>query len=298
MEEESDAPMGTSLDEAVETFELDELESPEADEESETLEDETPDAEDEAAEEVDEEEADGEVQMVALDSGEEVPLDELKKGYFREADYTKKTTEHAERVRSFEQEQAGHQERVKFVDQTLSKLTEFLQGVIPPEPDANLAYTNPGAYTQAKALREQALAELGQLTAVQDEYAQGQQAHSQQDMDRYLSAQSDKLNGYFSFLKEPGRREAFDKANEATAAAFEFGPEEFAQTKDARILRMLHYAGLGLKAEKNRKAAKSRVEAPKKARTTKRKAQPQQDRTALERLKETGSLEDAMRIDV
>ena len=122
--------------------------------------------------------------LVKLDSGDEVPLSELKSGYLKDKDYRHKTTELAEERKQLAATQQTFAQRSQFVETTLSNLTTYLENLVPPEPPISLAQSDPGAYQYQKALRDNAIAELGQLVQMKDGLGQAQQGFSQEDVTR------------------------------------------------------------------------------------------------------------------
>lgn len=237
--------------------------------------------------------------LVKLDSGDEVPLSELKSGYLKDKDYRHKTTELAEERKQLAETQQSFAQRSNFVETTLTNLTTYLENLVPPEPPISLAQSDPGAYQYQKALRENAISELAQLVQMQDGLGQAHQGFSQEDVVRLKGEEDAKLLKAMPHLSDPAKRAVFDTAIKETAIEFGFTEDEVAGAVDHRILQLVHYARLGKRAVTNRNNAKRRVETPKKgkARPAKVTAKSSGNRKAKERLSKSGSLEDAMGID-
>jgi hypothetical protein len=136
--------------------ESEETESPEVEEEDfedEEPEDEEP--EDDAEDDEESEEDDGEGLIeVTLPGGEkaQVPLDELKAGYSRTADYTRKRQRDAAEHASAMESLRGVREQY---DAKLEKLNEVLESTGPQKPDADLRRKNPGEYAAQRAEYEE-----------------------------------------------------------------------------------------------------------------------------------------------
>ncbi|WP_420013328.1 hypothetical protein [Tateyamaria sp.] len=237
--------------------------------------------------------------LVKLDSGDEVPLSELKSGYLKDKDYRHKTTELADERKQLVEVQQSFTERSKFVETTLTNLTTYLENLVPPEPPISLAQSDPGSYQYQKALRENAISELAQLVQMQDGLGQAQQGFSQEDITRLKGDEDAKLLKAMPHLSDPTKRAAFDTAIKETAIEFGFTEDEVAGAADHRILQLVHYARLGKRAVTNRNNAKRRVEAPKKgrARPAQVSSKSSGNRKAKERLSKSGSIDDAMGID-
>jgi len=242
---------------------------------------------------------DGDDVVVRLGDGEEVALGELKNGYFRQKDYTHKTEEVAEERKALAATREDYAKNAQSLQTAYSNLSQFLEGLIPPEPDIALAQSDPATYQYQTALRNNAIAELQKVSAAGQEVNNGVQNTYQQDLDRYKADEETKLVKAMPILKQPGRRAAFDAANEKTGLEFGFSKEEIEKTSDHRILRLVHYARMGMTAEQNRKNAGRRVAGKPNAgnRPNTAAAKPSGNGSAMKRLAKSGSLEDAMAVD-
>ena len=248
------------------------------------------------------EEEDPDADFVVTIDGEDIPLSEIKewqKGALRQDDYTRKAQAVAADRQALEQERETTRARTAELEQSVQAFAQFVQGLIPPEPPMSLAQQNPGAYTQAKALREQAIAEMGQLFDVKESVEQRQNEWSAADLQRYRDNENAELAKAMPALKDPARLAAFDQRIKSAAQEFGFSEAEIEQTADHRIRQLVHYAALGKKAEANRKNAARRVETPKqgKGRPAQMTASSIDNRKAMQRLSKTGSLADALKID-
>ena len=251
---------------------------------------------DQAEEEGNEPESDAEV-MVRLSDGTEVKLSELEGGLYRQADYTKKTTELARQREEVEQTRVQYTERSQSLESTFQKLTGFIEGLIPPEPPLHLAQQNPNAFIQQQAMRQQAIAEFQNLLSVQSEAAGQMQAFSAEDVERARQAEDQQLVKAMPELKDPARRAKFDADNRAFALKFGFSEDQIANTADHRLLRVMHLASIGEKALTNRANAARRVEQPRKGAPAMAAAPVNNSQKAMKRLSQTGSLADALKID-
>ena len=262
---------------------------------------------DEAEDAKEEAEADAQADdktVVRLSDGEEIPLGELEKGYFRGLDYEQKSEALAHERKAVETAREDYRKGADHLQGVWQALSGVLAGLIPPEPDFNQAGSDPAAYNYQLALRNNAIAELKRLSTMRDEVGEVSSGLSENDIARHKAQEDAKLNTAMPGLAEPARRAAFDAANAKTGREFGFSEDEIGSTFDHRILRLVHYAGLGLQAEANRKrAGKPRPEKPGSGAsltpatgraTTARAAKNVQ---AMKRLAQTGSFEAAMAVD-
>ncbi len=242
---------------------------------------------------------DGDDVVVTLGDGEQVHLGELKKGYFRNKDYTHKTEALAQERKAADATREKYGQNAQSLQTAYQNLTHFLEGLIPPEPDLGVAQSDPATYQYQVALRNNAIAEL------QEVYAAGEQANatiqgaSEEEIAHFRSAEYAKLFEAMPMLKDPGRKAAFDAANKKTALEFGFSETEIGSTADHRILKLVHYARIGKIAEQNRKNASRRIaEKPRKGtRSNPVAGKPAKNREAMKRLAKTGSFEDALAVD-
>lgn len=277
-------------------------EEPETEDEApEDDQDDDPDEEPEA--EAEDEESDEGDAFVELPDGDTLTLSEiadLRANGLRSADYTHKTEALAREREEVEEIKSQYTERTQFAETVLQNIAGFVEGLIPAEPDIRLAQTDPGAYTQQKAIREAAIQELNKLTTIGNGIKDHKSKASEADMQAYREREQKALAKAMPHLADPVKKAAFDKAVTETAAEFGFSPDEIESTADHRVLQLVHYARLGKRSEQNRNNAKKRVmQTPQKgkAKPAQQTARQSQNRDAMRRLSKSGSYEDALRID-
>lgn len=260
--------------------------------------DDDPDTEEQpVTDEVDEDSEGDDGVEVTLDSGDKVTLKELKESYFRTKDYTHKTMEVANERKALESTKTELVERTKVIDTVAQNLQDYLQSLIPPPPALDLARTNPGEYQYQLALRQNAINELQQLGQMKGAVDDSQRAMSEAELRDYQARESAALVKAMPALADPAKRASFDSLIKATAKDFGFSDEEVSQTHDNRILRLVHFARLGMKAEENRKNASRRIETPKVGKAKLAAPVNVENRKAMHALAKTGSLKDALRVD-
>jgi pyruvate/2-oxoglutarate dehydrogenase complex dihydrolipoamide acyltransferase (E2) component len=242
---------------------------------------------------------DGDGVLVMLGDGEQVPLGELKKGYFRNKDYTHKTESLAQERKAVEAMRDDYGQNAQSLQIAYQNLTHFLEGLIPSEPDLGLAQSDPATYQYQMALRNNAIAELRRVHAAGEQANATIQGASDDEIARFRSSEAAKLLEALPMLKDPGRKAAFEASVKKTALEFGFSEQEISSTADHRILQLVHYARIGKIAEQNRKNARRRItEKPRKGgRSTPVSDKPTKNREAMRRLAKTGSFEAAMAVD-
>lgn len=283
-------PEGTA--EAQTDSETDDAPDPELEAEAEPADDDDPqDQEDEAAEAAKPEPPDD---VTVTVNGEKVALSDLKAGYMRQADYSRKTQDVANNRRRLE-EMTGR------VTQTVTAVADFLASQIPDAPDAILAMTEPARFVQMKAMHEAAvsqvnafLAHAGEAKAVSDGLTQAQRAE-------IINSENAKLAESFPQTATPEGRKAFFEKAAVAARDLGYSTEEISAATDHRLFKLAHYAAIGFAAEKAKTKAVAKVEGKPPVAPTKRLRtagdQMAKNREAMKRLTRSGSIEDAMQID-
>lgn len=189
---------------------------------------------------------------LTLPDGSKIPAEEAVKGYLRQADYSRKTSELAQK----RQETEAYTQRIA---SAADAFVDYLAKMVPDAPDPALAHQNPAAYVQAKAMHEAAMAKVqelmqgaGQVKAVQQQMtAEQRQAQIAQGEARLVEMFPD------AATKEGAAK---FKANVAKAASeLGFTERELAGVTDHRLFAVLHLAGIGLQAKQARAKATEKV---------------------------------------
>ena len=265
-------------------------------------EDQGDDSDEDPEAEAEDEESDEADAIVELPDGETLTLSEiadLQANGLRGIDYTHKTEALAREREAVEETKTQYTERLQYAETALQNIAGFVQGLIPAEPDIQLAQTNPAAYTQQKAVREAAILELNKLTTIGRDVAGHKSEASDADTQAYRNGESAALAKAMPHLADPVKKAAFDKAVAETAQEFGFSAEEIAETADHRGLQLVHYARMGKRSEQNRNNAKRRVQTPSKgkAKPAQQSAKQTRNRQAMQRLSKSGDYDDALQVD-
>ena len=174
-------------------------------------------------------------------SKERVTLGELRKGYSRQRDYTRKTAALAEQRRGLEAERAY--------------LKDFLESAIRDNEAgdpvlaegratdwAKLAAEQPTVYAQRRAAFEQSLARLDRVREARRRVDAEDQAVKSQALGAYASQQRAALLREIPELADPARRKAIDDELTAYASSQGFAPGEQRQILDHRLLKVFRDA--------------------------------------------------------
>jgi len=240
------------------TVDPDEQPTEEAESEDETKEDE-PDGDESDEEESEEEDTDEDSEgsdedtdddadqdpVFALEDGTEVNLDELKRGYLRQSDYTKKTQELAEgRKQLVQMMESRQQER-----QTLAENLNLAMSVVEPQLAElakvdwdQLAQTDAYEYAEKRALWDQASARYNNLHQQAQALVQKQQQEAQAARQQKLKAERQKLNMAIPDMADPQKAKQLNASLKQYAMASGLSEQEAAGISDHRMVVMMHKA--------------------------------------------------------
>lgn len=227
---------------------------------------------------------------------QELPEDEVVKGYSRTADYTRKTQELAKERDAFKSEaDAVRAERQQYTTQ-LKQLEELLTDAVPAEPDWDtLRNEDPTTFAATHAAWELHQKRLNAVKAERTRVEQKAQADRTVQFQEHLKQEAAKLAEAVPAWKDAEVAKA-EKAEIADyARSLGFTDEDLGQVADHRLMLLLRDAMSFRKAEKNKPAIKDKIE---KARVlTPDNAPPKRTVSELTRKKEalakTHSLRDA-----
>lgn len=228
-------------------------------------------------------------------NGQKVPLSDLKSGYMRQQDYSRKTQEVANTRRDLEAMSAR-------VSTTVETIADYLVRQIPEAPHPSLAMTDPGRFVQMKAMHETAVAQVNALLEQAGEVKAVTGHLTDQQKRELLQQENAKLAEAFPHTStEEGRRKFFEAASSA-ARELGYSDEEIATATDHRMFKLAHYAMLGLRAEQSRaKATQKVVNKPPVASPRRPQGatsqQSARSKEAMKRLARTGSIHDALAVD-
>lgn len=150
--------------------------------------------------------------VVKFDDGTEIPLSEVKRGFLRQQDYTRKTQETAELRKSVESERANYLAEKKLAADRIAPLIQHAISIIDnPATQAelnDLRVTDPGAYAVRMMEMQQKRAALAQLD------------HEQRQMRE--SAEREEMENFQRERQETAKRSRAELQNTIPAAKKDF----------------------------------------------------------------------------
>ncbi len=230
-----------------------------------------------------------------LDDGSEITLEEARKGYLRQSDYTRRTQEHAREREQFSETQ--QQTRTM-----LEQAATLIQAVIPAKPDPKLLETDPFEYQKQRANWESWQEWAQTIDANKRKVDADTSARSEEQRRSYITEQSRLLFEARPELKSKAKRDEWKGNLLATLPdAYGFSPEEILETGDHRLLLMADDAAKWRALQKQKPQAMQKLkDAPPVqkpgARPTPTQAKAKVTAQKTERLRQTGRVEDAARL--
>lgn len=231
---------------------------------------------------------------------QELPLDEVKNGYLRQSDYTRKTQELAEQRKRFEAEelQAVRQERQVYAErlEMLQEVLESMTGQNEPDWEALSRTLAPEDFT-ARFTSWKAQTEQIQKAKAEHERVRSLQM---QDMERdraaRLQSEQARLAEAIPDLKDPEKGKVLRQDLIDYAKSIGFTDDDLSGVEDHRPLVLLHKARLWDESQKRRPKVEEKVtRALGSIQPTGTKPAPKQKAVEAMRakFKQSGSLEDA-----
>ena len=175
----------------------------------------------------------------------EVTLDELIKSYQLGTDYTKKSQAVAEERKAVEAERHAVQEAKALRDQYAQRLEMMEQMLRPQDETENLAYlkeTDPIGYSVKVAEMVERDKQLNAVRAERERIAQQQEQERQQNLQRMVAEESQKLVAAVPEFADPTKGEALRKDIRSFGKSLGFSDQELASVYDSRAVLTLYKA--------------------------------------------------------
>ena len=261
-------------------------------------------ADDESEQAEDQELVDEKPRYKVKASGEEVEvtLDDLIKGYQREADYTKKTQTLAEQRKQVESERAVIEQARQERDQYQQRLAA-IEGALRQAPQENLEAlkeTDPIGYAVKVAEQTQRERHLQAISAERARIAEQQQAEQSQHLSQFLAVEAQKLSEAIPEYADEQKSVQVKKDIRDYAKRIGWSDQELASVYDSRAVLTLYKAMQYEKLMSNKAGVTKKVaEAPKMFKAgVSRQSDPNTEQTkkAQAQLRKTGRVADAANV--
>lgn len=271
----------------------DEVEA-EADESEEAEDGQTEDEEGEAdteEEDGESDDADGDEPKAIEIDGEKIDIEEVKLGYLRQSDYTRKTQAVAEQRKAAEEERQYYASTLNTILSTVGADIERFNGV----DWERAAVENPEQYTQAKAAYEHSLSLMNGVKAQTEDFVN----RAKQAQQAALKAQAKESIAILKTTIPAWSNDLYAQVGEFAQKELGFKPEEFNNIADHRAIISIYEAmqyrkGKSVATAKTVKVAPKKTLSDKKAATSKAVVTRKSNQQARDRLRATGKVDDAV----
>lgn len=195
------------------------------------------------------------------DEEQEITAEEARKGYMRQADYTRKTQELATAKKEFAEKELPlvREERAQYA-QLISQLRQTLEMVTPKEPDwAKLKEESPEAFADTWAAWQLHQKRLHAVSEEQKAALAKVQEDQQAQYEAYVEAESQKLAEVIPEIADPEKGKVVKTNLVEYARKIGFSDEEIAAVADHRALVLLHKARLYDESQKRKPEIQKKV---------------------------------------
>lgn len=229
----------------------------------------------------------------------EVPLSELKNGYQRQADYTRKTMEVSEQRKAAEAERAQALQERQAYAANLQRMQAQLEGALQQQQQTNweeLLQSDPVEYLKQQHQAQARQAQLNQVYAEQQRMAALQQAEQAQVRQAYLAQQQEELLAKLPEWKDAQKAQAEKTALRDYLLESGYDRQTVETITDAKAVLLARKAMLYDQMVGKASAAAKKVSTlPSKVERPGTGDNPGLDRrsSAFQRLSKTGRAEDA-----
>lgn len=229
----------------------------------------------------------------------EVPLSELKNGYQRQADYTRKTMEVSEQRKAAEAERAQALQERQAYAANLHRMQAQLEGALQQQQQTNweeLLQSDPVEYLKQQHQAQARQAQLNQVYAEQQRISALQQAEQAQVRQSYLAQQQEELLAKLPEWKDEAKAKAEKTALRDYLLESGYDRQTVETITDAKAVLLARKAMLYDQMVGKASAAAKRVSTlPTKVERPGTGDNPGLDRrsSAYQRLSKTGKAEDA-----
>ena len=191
---------------------------------------------------------------------QELPEDEVVKGYSRTADYTRKTQALAEEKRKFEAEEASPlREERRYYAERVAQLEEAIQALAPTaEPDWNAL--RPEDVPQAMAQWRGQVQRMEKIRAEREHVESLHQQDEQRKFQAMLAQEHEKLKVALPEMADAEKGAALRADLVSYAKSLGFSDDDLAQVTDHRVLVLLNKARLQDQAARRKPTVEAAID--------------------------------------
>lgn len=242
---------------------------------------------------------------VKLPDGTVATVEDLIHGNLRDRDYRQKTMRLAEEAREFEAQSSQVKASLQEIEQQREYVTTLLQSITPQRPSQTLLDQNspdydPVGYIEQEAIYDNFVAH-NQYLAQQSEAQKRQMEEAQQsELAKKQNQEWEALLTAAPELKDQAKLASFSQLMISTAQKYGYSPQEVTRSlpNDHRMALVLKDAAKWRKLQESKPKTTEKVQGRPPIQRSGKRSSPDANKArrasdAVNRLKETGSVEDA-----
>lgn len=224
----------------------------------------------------------------------QVTLEELRGGYLRQADYTRKTQAVSETRKQAETEAAAAREQRTHYQEQLGQLKQALESLTPPEPKRD-QFSDPNEYAVKRLEWNEHQDRLRTVNAAQQQAVWEAQQDQAKTLQTRMAEEQEKLLTAVPEWKDQAKAKAEIESLRSHAKAYGFSDEELAQVYDHRTVLLLRDAGRYRELQAKKPDAQRKIQQVKTATPggLQKPAVGLAQKRALDKLAKTGRVDDA-----
>ena len=235
----------------------------------------------------------GEDAVVKMADGTEATVKDLIAGNMRQADHTRKSQENSNLRKKLETDAAQ-------IEGITNAFVDYLTSLVPEDPPPGLASTDYQRFLAQKAQHDAGMAQIEKLIQLGAQPKEITDGHAKEDHKTQMEEQNRMLALAVPETATKDGRQKFFNDVQAVAAEVGFTKNEATQITDHRVFLLAQLAKEGIdartaKVKVREKVAQAAPATPRKPGQAAKQANS--NVSAMRRLSQTGSIEDAMNID-
>ncbi|HYE25090.1 MAG TPA: hypothetical protein VEG32_07815 [Clostridia bacterium] len=239
---------------------------------------------------------------VRLPDGTVSTVADLIQGNLRDRDYRQKTMATAEEKRALAEQSSAFEATKQQVNEQREYMAQLLESITPKPPDPELLQSDPIGYMQQKAQHEQFAAHLQYIQHQLGASKAQTEEQARKERDERANAEMEKLKGAVPELKDDARLRTFAEDIKSAGLAAGYTLKEIAEAVpyDHRMALVLQKAARWDRLQASKPKAVEKVQGRPPVQKGGKRLTPdaikaQHANEALNRLKQTGTVEDAAR---
>jgi hypothetical protein len=193
---------------------------------------------------------------VKLPDGNTMTIDELRKGYLRQDDYTRKQQEASTTYKAKVSEIGALSTRL---ESTIDVISDFLMKSVPEAPDPSLAFTDPSRHYRENIAHQSAMEQVQRLIQLGSTPKEVKAALDENQTKELIANETAALHRALPKLAKPEAKEAFFKQAIDVGQKLGFDAKEIQNMTDHRFFMLADLAIEGMAARDAKKVAKTKV---------------------------------------